>query len=113
LTCPNKACGKVFTKPLTTSNLQQGSKEPYYACPYCLTKLSTGENESPNSTEKIAIDVEPSKEKPSQNQETIISCKYHIGYLSERPQKQQIPEECMLCSEVVKCLMKNSSLAPP
>ena len=106
LTCLNKVCGKVFSKPLLALNLQQNSKTTYAACPYCLTKITIIENENNGSQEGTFSDVEHFNGLPSQNKEKIITCYHHIGYISERNQKEQIPDECLLCPEVVQCMHK-------
>lgn len=106
LTCPNKACGKVFAKPLTTLNLQQSSKESYNACPYCLTEITVKENESENPPEKSGTKATFLNETPNRNQENANNCKYHFGFVSEREKSQQIPEECMLCAEIMECMRK-------
>ena len=85
LTCPNKACNKVFTKPLKTINLQQDPKIPYNACPNCLTEVAVVETESSQP-------------------ETIADCKHHFGYLNEKELKYQIPDECLTCTELIKCM---------
>jgi hypothetical protein len=33
-------------------------------------------------------------------------CSHHFGYLSERPKKDSIPEECMVCDNIVRCMLK-------
>ena len=38
-------------------------------------------------------------EKPSE-------CGYHLGYLSERSPKEKIPDECMMCKDIVECMLK-------
>jgi hypothetical protein len=35
------------------------------------------------------------------------SCTHHLGYLSERSSKEKIPEECMMCENIVQCMLKN------
>jgi hypothetical protein len=47
-----------------------------------------------------------SKEKHSKNKEKPVSCKFHLGYLSEREQKQEIPDECIICKDIVECMLK-------
>jgi hypothetical protein len=108
LTCPNKACGKVFTMPLTTLDLQQSSKEPYDACPYCLTEITITETESKNPTEKTVTEIAPLEGKPSQSQEKISDCSHYFGYMSEEENKKQMPEECMLCSQIMVCMVKEN-----
>jgi len=34
-------------------------------------------------------------------------CIHHLGYLSERSKKEKIPEECMVCENIVQCMLKN------
>jgi hypothetical protein len=33
-------------------------------------------------------------------------CHYHLGYLSERKSKEQIPEECLTCKNMVDCMLR-------
>jgi hypothetical protein len=40
ITCPCESCKKEFDNPVVVTNFSDvTSKEVYYACPYCLTKL--------------------------------------------------------------------------
>jgi hypothetical protein len=32
-------------------------------------------------------------------------CSHHFGYLAHLPNDSSIPEECFLCSKVVKCVL--------
>ena len=102
LTCPNNACKKVFAKALIAINPHQSSK-PYNACPYCLTEITMddAESNSPESLSEIATD----KEESAGVQEKTVICKHHLGYLKERELKQQMPEECILCTEVIDCML--------
>jgi hypothetical protein len=111
LTCPNDACRKVFTEPLTTINLQQSSKEQYNACPYCLTEITITETENPDPTEKESTENAFLEEKPDQSQEKISSCTHYFGYMSEKEHKLQMPDECMLCSQIIKCMIKENGSA--
>ncbi len=102
-TCPNNACGKTFARPLTLSNVQHTSKEPYNACPYCLTEIIALETKDENLPEETApeLDVEEICE---QNHEELPDCKKYFGYLNEKQPNQPIPEECMLCSRIINCM---------
>jgi hypothetical protein len=111
-TCPNASCRKVFSTPLRTLNLQPNSTEPYYACPHCLTKIE----EPPKITskpQKIALEKNASVEKqnetktePSRKDEVPPTCHFHLGYLSERAPKERIPDECLVCSQSLACMLK-------
>ena len=86
-TCPNISCGKIFTKPLPAVNLQLGPDALYNACPFCLTKMS------PND---ITAAVPPEESR---------SCQHHLGYLCEREKKTDVPDECMICKDIVACML--------
>ncbi len=117
-TCPNASCGKVFSKPLKALNLQQDPEGPFDACPYCLTEINVKDTSAvtPDETETFEaeetepeFEVEetpPSAEKHVEIPETPSECLHHVGYLSERSSKEQIPDECMMCKDIVKCMLK-------
>ena len=33
-------------------------------------------------------------------------CAHYLGYLSEKASSDKIPDECMMCSEIVTCMLK-------
>lgn len=86
--------------------------EPYLACPYCLTEITTQEN--PSAAEaKLGLDAGTLKtardrveEEKAALQPAKTLCTHHFGYLSERSSKEKIPEECMACAEIVNCMLK-------
>ena len=52
----------------------------------------------------------------SSNQSTIelengekahTKCPHQFGYLAEHPKNAPFPEECLLCSKVVECILHN------
>ena len=102
-TCPNPSCGKVFETPLRTLNLQDPA-EPYAACPYCLTKITELQVEINKS--ETRDESRPFKEKSSKTKEKPSTCQYHLGYLSEREDKQQIPDECIVCKDLLECMLQ-------
>ena len=102
-------------------NLQQDSEEPYEACPYCLTEIVPDEEPSvtydepepfePEETEELEeADAEIEEPEPLEEHvetpEAASECRHHIGYLSERSSKEQIPDECILCKDIVSCMLK-------
>ncbi|MGD0643545.1 MAG: hypothetical protein ABSA75_01420 [Candidatus Bathyarchaeia archaeon] len=101
-------------------NLQQDSAEPYAACPYCLTKITEAQLEAENKPEKatepqLEAENKPEKaqietglpeEKPTKNREKPLTCHHYLGYLSERAQKEQIPDECIVCKDIVECMLR-------
>ena len=114
LICQNPSCKKNFTEPLKTLNLQQNSTEPYSACPYCLTRiiiepaLKTDEKTegAPLQKEQTMIDQIEDKAKLAKNTDKAAACHYHLGFLSERSSKEQFPDECLICNDIVECMLK-------
>lgn len=112
-TCPNPSCGRTFPKPLKAINLGSKEAEHYLACPRCLTGITS---EEPSSI----LESEPNQE-ANKNEERIVQaieektaeptpkpqCGHHFGYLSERSNKEQIPEDCMICENILNCMLKN------
>ncbi len=100
-TCPNSSCGKVFEKPLKAVNIQLSNGSAYDCCPYCLTEIPKKEEIEPEEEiEVVQAEKEPAPEPPS-------SCPFHMGYLSERTSKEAIPDKCMLCKDIVTCMLNN------
>jgi hypothetical protein len=113
-TCQNPSCRKTFTSPLKTLNLQQNPQYPYSSCPYCLTKLElieTPPKTIENSKKTSLLGVQPKSThsdlgiKHVKNDEKPAGCQYHLGFLSERNSKQQIPEDCLVCKDSVECML--------
>lgn len=109
-------------------NLQQDNEEPYDACPYCLTEIVLDEEpaavydesevskqeeiEEPEVAEteaeveevEEAAHVEEPVESPAA--EAPSECLHYLGYLSEKSSQEQIPDECMMCKDIVTCMLK-------
>ena len=110
--CPNPSCGKSFAKPLKAVNLNSENPAPYPACPHCLTDIASWKNQSTADTAPVshAKALKPAKGshggEKTEPQPTKTACTHHFGYLSERSNKEKIPEECMACAEIVNCMLK-------
>jgi len=112
-TCPNVSCGKVFTKPLKALNLQQDSEEPYNACPYCLTEINLDEESTVTCDEPETFEPEETETEETAHAEEKVEipeapseCLHYLGYLSEKSSKEKIPDECMMCKDIVTCMLK-------
>ncbi|HJW66100.1 MAG TPA: hypothetical protein VJ507_04870 [Candidatus Bathyarchaeia archaeon] len=95
INCPNESCKKAFTKPLKALDLQ-ASSEVYDACPHCLTRVSSTDKQTATGNE---VDFEISEAK--------AICSHHLGYLCDRPEKGKIPDECIVCKNIVPCMLKS------
>jgi hypothetical protein len=76
-----------------------------------LEKSSTTFEEKKNlkrkktGSEQASVDF---KEKTlAESSPKVQGCIYHLGYLSKRSKKEKIPEECMICENIVQCMLKN------
>jgi DNA-directed RNA polymerase subunit RPC12/RpoP len=116
-TCSNPSCGKVFVNPVKVKNLALKEAEPYYACPYCLTETVLEERTSAAIKKKQKKEIKqieikesvvlPIEEKSGQKNPKAQECTHHFGYLSKRSSNDEIPEECMICENLVQCMLVN------
>jgi len=97
--CPYPSCRREFDKLIVlVDDFDRMVRETYYACPHCKSRvdiLVTGED---------AFRFSPSEEDipPS----TSI-CPYYFGYLSSFSKDSRIPEECLTCTRIAKCMTRN------
>jgi hypothetical protein len=108
LTCQNSSCKKNFEAPLKTLNLQAAPTEIYNACPYCLTKIKEPEKSLEIQLENLQAKVNQvrTKETLDKNNDNPIKCHFHQGYLSERTSKENIPDECFVCKDILECMLR-------
>jgi hypothetical protein len=113
--CPNPSCGKVFSNPIKAENVSLKNAKPYDACPYCLTEINlatisaVGEEEPNQEAKPIKVERETSsvnEQKLEKTSPKAKDCARHFGYLSERSSKEKIPEDCMICENIVQCMLK-------
>jgi hypothetical protein len=112
--CPNSSCGLVFSKPVKVKNVGSEDSQSYEACPRCLTAIIVEES-VPVVDAKPGAKVEDNKgqetvvsnsEERSTGPSTTVQCAYHFGYLSERAKNEKIPEDCIVCENILKCMLK-------
>ena len=106
--CPNVSCRRIFAKPLKTY-IVGVSKEPYDACPFCLTEIP----KTAVPDQLVPSEQEDEKEKDLPKQSEFASappdCKREFGYLGRRAAKEQIPDECLTCQVLMQCMRKTPS----
>ncbi len=62
--------------------------------------------------ETASFEAEPEVEEASSVEEKAETggapsgCAHYLGYLSEKASSDKIPDECMMCSEIVTCMLK-------
>jgi hypothetical protein len=107
-TCQNASCKKSFNAPLKTLNLQRSSIVSYSTCPFCLTEIKIPEKPAEIQLESLqseANQIGP-EEKVGKNNDSPTKCHFHPGYLSERTSKDNIPDECFVCKDIIECMLK-------
>jgi hypothetical protein len=110
-TCTNSSCGFVFSKPIKVKNLCEDS-EIYDACPRCFTAVTEVGNVPVIQAESNpSLDTERSEVSSKviiKKTDPLISkqCAHRFGYLSVRPKNETIPDDCMMCENIVKCMTK-------
>jgi len=110
-TCTNPSCGFVFSKPIKVKNLCEDA-EIYDACPRCFTAIAEVGNVPVIEAEPIpSVDTERSEvsnEVETKKTEPAIGkqCAHRFGYLSVRPKDEKIPDDCLMCDNIVKCMTK-------
>lgn len=114
-TCSNPSCGKVFANPVKARNLAFDKAKPYEACPYCLTEIVLEEPPAPieekedlevREAERKSMGTHLHEERPAPALAKVQKCAYHFGYLSKRSTKEKIPEDCIVCVNIVKCMLR-------
>lgn len=94
--CPYFQCRKTFRKPLMLADSSKIPRETYYACPHCLSKVD------------VAVDDIGNARKFSEASEKnglagLIECPHHFGYLKDLPKDSSLPDECLMCSNLLQC----------
>jgi len=105
------SCGKTFPKPIKATKLGSKNVATYNACPYCLTEIMDEPNESITELARGVTLEKPeafvkSVDVPNKSAGKPRECAHQFGYLSKRSSKEQIPDECMMCEDIVKCMLK-------
>jgi hypothetical protein len=114
-TCSNPMCKRGFAIPLTVHNFCSGNSVRYLGCPYCLTRIEESlESEKEEQTFSAGKDViEDLKTKLIETKRTLEpfskKCPHHLGYLSQHSREENMPEECMICENLIECSLKNNS----
>ena len=110
-TCQNQLCRKDFSSPLKTLNLQLNATEPYDACPYCLTKVEEKPQMPPSVMQEAEAEAAKSfkarkaMKAAFENAGKSHQCHFHVGYLNERSEKGQVPDDCLVCKDIVNCML--------
>jgi hypothetical protein len=101
-TCQNSKCGKIFDRPLELIDLANPTEKGAYVCPHCLCQIETAKPEQEIMAETEVFTEEKIEEVAEEKDE---KCPHFIGYLGKRPKSTPIPESCLTCEQMMKCLL--------
>ena len=108
-----EVCGKVFENSIELTDFSSMPMQTYRACPFCFRKVD--KEETLKEFDEI-VPVEPltlkgNKKVPQEqdHKETESSgdagCPHYLGYLKKRPKNAPIPDICLTCRNMVKCVL--------
>ena len=100
LKCPYKGCERSFKKPTVLTDSSTVSRQSYYACPHCMSKIDV-----------MVENMKIVGVKPSEYPKVFDSpakCAYFFGFLNTIPKEASIPEECLICPKVLQCSTKRT-----
>jgi len=109
--CSYIGCGKSFGRPIEVRVIgPDNAPKIYDACPYCFSRV-IHPNQDPKPVEKISLPTITSnedldKEQGSEKKGKPTGCSHSFGYLSNRPKGTSIPDSCLTCPKITKCMLQ-------
>lgn len=111
IACSYEGCGKSFSRPIGVKVIgPDGASEIYDACPYCFTKVIT-HRQGLKPVEKISplpttLDKDLDMKKNGERKDKQAGCPHSFGYLNNRPKGTPIPDVCLTCPKITKCMLQ-------
>jgi hypothetical protein len=111
IVCSYVGCGKSFNRPIEAKVIgPDGTYEIYDACPYCFSKVVTHRQHLKPSEKISPLVISPDKDldmkKSGEKKHKEAACPYSFGYLSNRPKGTPIPDACLTCPKITKCMLQ-------
>jgi DNA-directed RNA polymerase subunit RPC12/RpoP len=100
-TCPNPKCQRTFENLIDVHDKSKTPTLNYYACPYCLFKLDPIAKNTSTTIEKIEVQRSGSLDS---EQEIIVNCPQHFGYLADHFSDSIIMSQCLECKRMFDCI---------
>ena len=101
IVCSYVKCGKIFSEPIELTVRANGSLETYHACPHCFSRVNISDNLKKGLSED-SLGALRDASKGIKND--AVNCAHFLGYLKTRPKDSPIPDECLTCSRILKCM---------
>ena len=88
------------------SHWPYGGIYPWFILAFSVSSVSSSEETEEAEEAEIEVEEKEYVEEPAKIPETPSECRHYLGYLSEKSAKEQIPDECMMCKDIVACMLK-------
>jgi len=112
IVCSNPKCDRSFSDPIKLTVIQENNKpKTFAACPFCFYQITA---HAPKKKKPKKAKIKPTKSQDSVADkipapaEKPASCTQSFGYLSNRPKDSPIPDECLICQEITKCMLASA-----
>ncbi|MGD8506935.1 MAG: hypothetical protein PVF15_09785 [Candidatus Bathyarchaeota archaeon] len=104
--CPYVRCGKIFSEPIELTVRAEDSNETYYACPHCFSRVNVPDKIEQSLSKPSIEALRDALRNASKNKEKDDgkNCSNFLGYLKNRPKDSPIPDNCLTCSRILKCM---------
>jgi DNA-directed RNA polymerase subunit RPC12/RpoP len=104
LVCPYSNCGKGFKQPVLLASRAELSRESYYACPHCHSKVDIvlKDRRDLGSVEAVAV-ADP--DNPAVTERRPEGCVHYVGYLQTRSENTPLPDRCLTCPKLMLCII--------
>jgi DNA-directed RNA polymerase subunit RPC12/RpoP len=98
-------CGRIFIEPIQLTVHGKGSVDKYCACPHCFSRVGSSDRMEKNVDKTLPENHETDSEETATTIESAKpnSCGHFLGYLKTLSKDSQFPEECYLCTSLIKC----------
>ena len=95
LRCPYKGCGKKFERPTILTESSAITRETFYACPHCMSKLSI-------TVDGLkVVDIKPMEY--GKVFQSPAKCAHYSGFANALSKDIPIPDDCLVCPKILQC----------
>ena len=95
--CSNPKCKREISEPIIVNDFSNKSMRTFSGCPNCLFEVDVATFQIQKGKQKTTVEHEETNS---------LRCTHNIGYLTSRLQQNQIPQECLVCTNLLECMQK-------
>lgn len=98
LRCPYSGCGKEFDRPTILIDSSTITRQTYYACPHCMSKLRITVDDF------RVVDIKPMEY--GKVFESPAKCAHYSGLMGKISKDMPIPDDCLICPKILQCKIR-------